>query len=91
MEVEQGAQQGEGTSTAAARGVARGPWRAAPCCCTPPPGPRTHRPGAGRHAARQGNEVLHSQTLEIEEIGEEEWRSSPGKKTLTGAEGKSFD
>jgi hypothetical protein len=30
-------------------------------------------------------------TLEIEENKEEEWRSSLGKKTFTGAEKKSFD
>jgi hypothetical protein len=53
-----------------------------------------HGPGAGRRAtgARvRGNEVLPLQTLEIEENEEQEWRSSPGKKNLAGAEGKSFD
>jgi hypothetical protein len=57
-------------------------------------GPRVHGPGAGRRAtgARvRGNEVLPLQTLEIEENEEQEWRSSPGKKNLAGAEGKSFD
>jgi hypothetical protein len=56
-------------------------------------GPRAHGPGAGHCAAGtgvRGIEVLH-QTLEIEENEEQEWRSSPGKKTLAGAEAKYVD
>jgi hypothetical protein len=59
-----------------------------------PQGLCAHGPGAGRRAAGagvRGNEVLPLQTLEIEENEEEEWRSSPGKKTLAGAEVKSVD
>jgi hypothetical protein len=56
--------------------------------------PRTRR--AEGHGATppgqgcRGTSCYTLQTLETEE-NKEEWRSSPGKKTLAGAEEKSFD
>jgi hypothetical protein len=71
---------------------------AMPCGCAAARGRarrgRAHGPGAGHRAAGagvRGNEVLPLQTLEIKENEEQEWRSSPGKKTLAGAEVKSVN
>jgi hypothetical protein len=68
------------------------PWSAAPSSCAAAAGGRARVRGrALRRRGRGAGDRGATQTLEIEENEEQEWRSSPAKKTLAGAEAKYVD